>query len=184
MPVWDLYLLVVTLMLLAAAFGGWIAGRTQRHPTDQHPVAAEVDRSEYITTIVGATLGLFAFMLAFTFEQAANRFESRRLLVIKDANAIGTTFLRAEMLPPAEAEKAMQLLRDYIELRVGLPGDRESMRGRLKRSDDLQDKLWEQAKAAAAKSPTPITAQAFADQFKKEVEMNTRLVKAVGLQPN
>ena len=52
-----------------------------------------------VGAIVGAILGLLAFLLAFTFGMAASRFETRRELVLDEANAIGTTYLRAALLP-------------------------------------------------------------------------------------
>src|SRR5438876_10839801 len=50
-------------------------------------------------TMVGATLGLLAFILAFTFGLAATRFDTRRQVLLDEANASGTTYLRAVMLP-------------------------------------------------------------------------------------
>jgi hypothetical protein len=67
--------------------------------------------------MVGATLGLLAFILAFTFGLAAARFGARREALLDEANAIGTTYSRAGMLPD-RGEEVRRLLRDYVAARL------------------------------------------------------------------
>ena len=67
--------------------------------------------------MVGAMLGLLAFILAFTFGLVAARFDTRRQVLLDEANAIGTTYLRAGMLPE-QGEKIRALLRDYVSVRL------------------------------------------------------------------
>jgi hypothetical protein len=67
--------------------------------------------------MVGATLGLLAFILAFTFGLAAARFDTRRQLLLDEANAIGTTYLRAGMLPE-RGQQVRDLLRHYVAARL------------------------------------------------------------------
>jgi hypothetical protein len=67
--------------------------------------------------MVASTLGLLAFILAFTFGLAASRFDAKRQLLVDEANAVGTTYLRAEMLPERRDE-IRALLRDYVEVRI------------------------------------------------------------------
>ena len=59
----------------------------------------EQEKEAPLGTMVGATLGLLAFILAFTFGLAAARFDTRRQVLLDEANAIGTTYLRAGILP-------------------------------------------------------------------------------------
>ena len=68
--------------------------------------------------IVAATLGLLAFMLAFTFGMAASRFEERRQAVLSETNAINTTYLRAALLPDPMSGDTRNLLREYVDVRL------------------------------------------------------------------
>ncbi len=63
-------------------------------------------------SVIAVSLGLLAFMLAFTFGIAANRFDTRKQLVLDEINAIGTTYLRANTLPEPPRTKIRKLLRD------------------------------------------------------------------------
>jgi hypothetical protein len=108
-----------------------------------------------VAAIVAAGLGLLAFLLAFTFGMAASRFDTRRGLVLDEANAIGTTYLRAALLPEPHRTEIRTLLREYVDLRLEAvqPGMAVSAR---ERSEELQGRLWAQAVSVAEK-PTPIT---------------------------
>ena len=96
LPLWGLFLAIVVLVL-AAIEGGYRLG-SYRHRQSGREKEAPVG------AMVGATLGLLAFMLAFTFGMAASRFDTRKQLVLDEANAIGTTYLRAAMLPERRDE--------------------------------------------------------------------------------
>jgi hypothetical protein len=87
---------------------------------------------------------------------AASRFEVRRGLVLDEANAIGTTYLRAALLPEPHRTEIRTLLRDYVDARLEAvqPGMTVPARAR---SEELQGRLWAQAVMVAEKKPTPIT---------------------------
>src|SRR3954452_11316694 len=71
-----------------------------------------------ITTLESAMLGLLALMLAFTFSMALSRFEARRDAVLNEANSIGTTALRARLLPDPHRSETLKLLREYVQIRL------------------------------------------------------------------
>ena len=111
LPLGALYIITAAIVLLSAE-AGWRLGNYRRqrpHHEKDAPVGA----------VVGATLGLLAFLLAFTFGMAASRYDTRRQLVLQEANAIGTTYLRADMLPEPQRSEIRNLLREYAALRVG-----------------------------------------------------------------
>jgi hypothetical protein len=87
---------------------------------------------------------------------AATRFEARRQMVLDEANAIGTTYLRAALLPEPHRTEIRTLLRDYVQLRLEAvqPGMTVPARAR---SEELQGQLWAQTVIVAEKKPTPIT---------------------------
>jgi hypothetical protein len=80
--------------------------------------------------------------------------------VLEEANAIGTTYLRARLLPEPQRTETAKLLREYVATRLPdlRPGNfSESIAKAIARSEELHERLWSQAVAAAQKSPTPIT---------------------------
>ena len=68
--------------------------------------------------IVGSILALLAFLLAVTMSMASDRFDTRRGIVLDEANSIGTTYLRAGYLPEPASSQIRQLLREYVPLRI------------------------------------------------------------------
>src|SRR4026209_443824 len=68
--------------------------------------------------LVGSILALLAFLLAITMGMASDRFDTRRGLVLEEANAIGTTYLRAGYLPAPYGDESRKLLREYVPLRI------------------------------------------------------------------
>jgi hypothetical protein len=147
-PLWALFGTTVVLIFLAVEAGYRVGRWRQRR--------AEHERETPVGAIVAAILGLLAFLLAFTFGMAASRFEIRRELVLEEANAIGTTYLRAALVPEPHRTEIRTLLRDYVDLRLG--GIEPGMAApALARSEELQGRLWAQAVIVAEKNPTPIT---------------------------
>jgi hypothetical protein len=71
-------------------------------------------------TIVGGTLTLLAFVLAFTFGLPAARYDTRRELLQQEVNAIGTTYLRTGFVPEPQRGELPALLREYVDARVEL----------------------------------------------------------------
>lgn len=95
-----------------------------------------------IGSIVGATLGLLAFLLAFTFNMAANRFDQRKQLLMDDVNAIATAYRRAGMLSQPYAADTRSLLREYLGLRVRAAQEPDKIKEVIARSEEIQNQLW------------------------------------------
>ena len=133
-----------------------------------------------VGAMVAAILGLLAFMLAFTFSMAASRFEARRQVVLEEANAIGTTYLRTRLLPEPQRTEAAKLLREYVDVRVR--GVREGkVAEALARSEELHEQLWSQATAAAAKRPGSIMIGLFIQSLNEVIDLHAKRV-LVGLR--
>ena len=92
--------------------------------------------------IVGSLLALMAFLLAVTMGMASDRFDTRRGLVLAEANSIGTTYLRAGFLPAPAAEETRELLREYVPLRIITSNDRATLALRLERTSEIHEELW------------------------------------------
>jgi hypothetical protein len=144
----------VALVLLGLAEGGYRIGLRL------YATADEARRSQ-ISGVQGAILGLLGLLLGFTFSMAVNRFELRRDLVLREANAVGTTWLRTGLLPEAYRAPVKDLLRRFVENRLKyqkVAFDPAMLEEGLSVTGAIEKALWQQAEAAAKEAPTPITA--------------------------
>jgi hypothetical protein len=108
----PLILFVVSLVALwiSAQVGDFLR-RTVR------PLQEEEERKDF-STILSAALTLLTLILAFSFSMAITRYDQRKNYEEAEANAIGTSFVRADLLPAADAAKMRELLRKYLDQRV------------------------------------------------------------------
>jgi hypothetical protein len=118
--------------------------------------------SEYFAIIVAANLTLLALVIGFTFSMAASRYDQRKNFEEEEANAIGTEYLRADLLPAADAARVRELLKAYADQRVLFYTIRDEQRLREvdARTARLQRELWSAILDAARAAPTPTTALA------------------------
>jgi hypothetical protein len=136
----------------------------------------EYEKESSVGAVVGATLGLLGFMLAFIFSAAGSRFDARRQAVLEEANAIGTTYLRAGLLPEGRGKTVRPLLRQYVDVRLEAvrTGDIE---GAIRRSEELHGRLWAEAEAAGTKHPESIQVGLFVQALNETIDLHTtRLV--------
>lgn len=114
--------------------------------------------------IQGATLTLLGLIVGFTFSMALSRYEQRKNYEEEEANAIGTEYLRADLLPAADAARVRTLLRAYVDQRMLFYTTRDSRQ--LEQVNvataALQAELWSVVKAPALAQPTPLSALAVA----------------------
>ena len=136
MPIPALLAVTVVLTLAAVEAGYWL-GKWRLRREHEHDTTAGAT--------VGITLGLLAFTLALTFSMAADRFDMRRELVLEEANAIGTTYLRAALLSTPANSEARALLRQYVDTRLKAATQPGKFAEGVKRSEELQGLLWRQA---------------------------------------
>ncbi len=164
MPLWAVFfgsaILIVASIEIGFMIGRMRASRTKKGELPQ------------IGGSVAATLGLLAFMMAFTFGSTTSRWDERKSLVLDQANAISTAYLRAELLPEPQQSKVKQLLTEYLGLGLGLTAETRGKRLRkveqldefeneiesvLAQSNRLQNLMWQEAMTAYQVQPTPGT---------------------------
>ena len=126
--------------------------------------------------MVGATLGLLAFMLAFTFGLAGTRFEARRQLVQTEANAISTAYLRADLLPEPMHTDAQALLKEYVDARLAAT-DPGKIAESISKSEEIQKRLWSQAVLAIQKEKSVVTSL-FSQSVNQLIELHSQRVTA------
>jgi hypothetical protein len=110
---------------------------------------------------------------------ALSRFEARRDAVLKEANAIGTTALRARLLPVTQQQEVLRLLQDYVKIRLEIaqrPVSPVELASAVDRSNALQEKLWRQAMAAAADNNAMVPSGLFIQTLNEMIDdQETRL---------
>jgi len=118
------------------------------------------DIGEDFKVVLGATLTLLGLVIGFSFSMAVGRYDQRKNLEEGEANAIGTEYLRADLLPAADAAKARLLLRSYLDQRIAFHHVRDEgeLAALQARTAQLQNELWASVRAAAVAQPTPVNA--------------------------
>jgi len=147
-PMWLLNILTV-LSRLATMEAGYRLTRAR-----QRKSPAKGDAG--VGSMVGASLALLAFLLAFVVSFGATIFNERRQLVVDEANTIGTTYLRAGYLQEPYKTDSRDLLREYTDLRLTAldPAQRVAA---ITRSEQIHDELWTRAETIAMQDPWSTT---------------------------
>ncbi len=133
--------------MLAAMFAAALSGVALR---DRHRLAGAAELSDSQEGyVVSAVLGLLALLMGFTFALAVDRFEARRVLVLHDANAIGTAYLRSQLLGEPHRSRMSGLLVTYTDNMILLAKAQQGQtRALLAKDDRLLTDLWSATAAA------------------------------------
>ncbi len=150
--------LVFAISLIVLWLSAWIGRSFLR---TQHKL--DTDTHEDLGIILAATLTLLGLIIGFSFSMAIERYDQRKNFEEAEANAIGTEYVRADLLPVADAEKIRALLQSYLDQRIlfyTAQHDRLLQQKINIRTTQLQNELWAAIQAPAAAQPTPIVALA------------------------
>jgi hypothetical protein len=131
---------------------GFRLGLHYRYGTDE---AAQA----HVGALQASLLGLVALLFGFTFAMAVARFDTYKTLVVKEANAIGTTYLRSQFLSPPQRQQLASLLRDYVAARVQFYDagmDEVRIEAANISAFRLQQQMWRIATEAATQDPRSI----------------------------
>lgn len=153
----PLFLSAAAFCLLALAAWVGVALRKLRKSLD------EAVRDDF-SLILGTTLTLLGLIIGFSFSMAISRYEQRKNFEEGEANAIGTAYLRADLLPAADGAKLRGLLRRYAEQRAlfYVESDPAKLAETGNRTAQLQNDLWATVRGPALAQPTPVAALAVA----------------------
>jgi len=168
-PVWGLFVVTIA-FVFAVVETGFRLGAAKRRRTEDVKEAA-------VGSMVGATLGLLAFMLAFTFGMAATRYDTRRGLVLEETNALHTAYLRADLLPQPHRAKSRSLLREYVDIRFKWSGPQE-LQHAIAKSEDIQQLLWSEAVALGEKNPESVVVGLYITTLNEVIELHAKRVRA------
>jgi len=171
LPLWAVFALTFAICLAATEAGATLAELALRQNAKEP--------ESPLGSAVGALLGLLAFFLAFTFGMTAARFDARKQLVLQEANAIGTTYLRAGLLPQPQRSEVRRLLREYTEGRLN-PA-RKSLAEVLRRSVEIHASLWSQAESLVPEQMDSQLRALFITSLNETIDLHQSRV-TVGLQ--
>jgi len=158
LPIWGIFIATLLFVLLSVESGYQWARYKRR---------SEVEKEAPIGAMVGATLGLLAFILAFTFGMAADSFHNRKEALLDEANAIRTTYLLADVIPEPHRTEVRRILREYAEERLQWVGVEKIQGGRS--ADALLNQLWAQAAVVGAQNPGGV--DVFLSSVNKVIEL-------------
>jgi hypothetical protein len=172
----TIFVVASAVMLASCEIGRWLAAR----------VAGKTAGT--ISTLESAVFGLLALMIGFTFAMALSRFEARRDAVLNEANVIGTTALRARLLPEPHRAESLKLLQEYVKIRLEItrrPVSATELRIAIERSNAIQEALWQHAMATAAKDDRMVPTGLYIQTLNEMIDNQEKRLTAVRNQvPN
>jgi hypothetical protein len=169
----ELGLILVGVVFGATGFGVFL-GRYLRHRSDH--------LREPLGVLQSALLGLVALVLAFGLALAVGRYESRRAAVVDDANAIGTTYLRAQTLTEPIRTRSLQLLVRYTDTGIRLSHSvptTDKSREAIADGQELQRQLWRLAGQALAEAPVASAPRLYVETLNAMIDQQTVRVAAL-----
>jgi len=167
-------LLLLVLLVGGAAVVGTVVGRRLRERPDpvHQPVGA----------VQAALLGLIGLVLAFGLTMAVGRYDNRRAIVVQEANAIGTTYLRAQLLAEPTRSASLYLLRQYADSAVDLADqvpDSRRFDEDVQHMDEIQRALWGEAGDAVRTDPTGTAPRLYVESLNEMIDSHTDRVTSL-----
>jgi len=172
LPLWAVFAGMFVLVVLSIFLGYKIGAHNRKRYGDggEGPIGS----------VVGATLGLLAFMLAFTFGLTANRYDSRKEILVDEVNAIGTAFLRTDFLAEPYRTQIRGLFRDYVDLHTAWIKEPDRLQAMIAESEAIQDKIWSLSVEAVAKTPNQEITSSYIESLNEVIDLHAkRLIVAL-----
>lgn len=177
---WITLLVSVALLLLASESGFRIGHRLRKRELRRERRTRTLkDRSSQANTLVAAMLALLGLLLAFSFSIVEGRLAARKQLVLDEANAIGTLYLRTKTLPEPYGGQIAALIRKYVELRSGHE-NMQDVRRAITQSEAYHARIWTKAAAVALRYPESEVVGLFISALNRVIDLHQSRV-TVGL---
>src|SRR5215469_17259232 len=147
------------LVLVASVVVLWLCAQLGAAARRAH--AARSQRAyEDLDTVLAASLTLLGLIIGFSFSMSISRYDERKKYEAEEANAIGTEYLRAGLLPADDAAMTRQLLGSYLNQRIEFfhIRDRAPLQQINERTTELQQQMWSIVQSAAVRQPSALTA--------------------------
>lgn len=152
--------------LLVIAELGFRLGRAVGKASPERGSAAHVG------AVLGGLLGLLGLLLGFSFGIVESRYSARKALILDEANAIGTTYLRTALLPEEPARHLRSLLREYVDLRLS-PATPDALQHAITHSGQIHDDLWRVAALIGKADPSSKVVGLFIESLNEVIDLHT-----------
>jgi hypothetical protein len=172
---WLFFFGTVGLVLLSVEIGYRLGKAAHRR--------SEEEKESPVAAMAGTILGLVAFLLAFTFGIASSRLDLRKQLIRDEANAIETTFLRADFLQGPDRDEVRRLLGRYVDERLAVSEARtmQEVDAIVRRAGEIHDRLWRIAVEHGQRELNSDVAALYVDSLNQMFNLHQQRV-AVGVQ--
>jgi hypothetical protein len=174
-PIWAVFVGTVVVVLVAAEIGFRIGIWLQRRDPSSGKTAMT-------GTVVGGMLGLMAFLLAFSIGIVIGQHNGRREMVVTEANAVGTAYLRAGFLGEPDRTSSRDLLREYVEVRLAAAADPAVLESAVTRSEEIHGELWSIVEDNVSKGQESDIMALFVDSINEVIDVHSLRLAAVDLR--
>jgi hypothetical protein len=171
LPWWGAFVAFAACLFIAAELG-FRLGRSARKMNPVRGGAGQVG------AVLGGLLGLLGLLLGFSFGIVESRYSARKALVVQEANAIGTSYLRAALLPEARGAKIRSLLRGYVDLRLR-PATPAALQDAIASSGQIHGELWREAELVGKAEPSSKVVGLFIESLNEVIDLHTSRVSVV-----
>ena len=166
---WLILVVVFAAVLAGACEAGFRLGRNAESRSASHS-------KSQLGVVTGGILSILGLLLGFTMSMAVTRFEARKQLVLDEANAIGTSYLRTRLLPAPESAEIANLLREYIGVRLeyaDVVDDFDRLQATRKQAARLQNEFWNLAVDSGLKEPSPVKAGLLLQSLNEVIDLES-----------
>jgi hypothetical protein len=164
--VWGMFLATAAVSLVALKIGFRLAR------TGEQPIR---EQEAQVRMMTGAAVGLLTFMLVFTFWIASSHYNQAREVVLDETGVIGTTYMRADLLPDPYRMEIRNLLREYVDVRLAGIQSGNIAQASL-REEEVRRRTWSQTMAAKKETGNPIFDEFLRRSLSEFIALHTRWV--------
>jgi hypothetical protein len=171
---WLVGLLLPAVLLGSSEIGYWAGRHVERDEDDTRMSHGQIWQA--------AVLALLGLLIGFSFAMAVTRFDGRRQLILDEANAIGTTYLRTRPLDEPGGEQLRALLRRYVQARVAFydaGADRARIDQATRESESLQQQIWAPVVAFARADARSVTAGLLMQSTNDMIDLEAKRLAAL-----
>ncbi len=174
-PIWVVYLVTVVVALVGAEIGFRIGTWQQRRDPSSR-------KTPMTGAVVGGMLGLMAFLMAFCIGIVIGQHNGRKAMVVTEANAVGTAYLRAGFLGEPDRTSTRDLLREYVEVRLAVAADPALYDSTLTRSEEIHGELWSIVEDNIRQGQESAIMALFVDAINEVIDVHSLRLAAVDLR--
>ena len=169
------YIGTVLLVMVAAETGFQVGNWLQRRDPDS-------GKALLTGPVVGGMLGLMAFLLGFCISIVISQHNGRKAMVVSEANAIGTAYLRADFLDDDSRKTTQNLLREYVEIRLAAASDASQYEAAVARSEGIHGEVWSLVVQNVAQGNESAVMALFVDSINEVIDMHSLRLSAIQLR--